>query len=453
MSRHEYQVVILSGGTGTSLFPLTDDIPKALIPIANRPLISYQLELLEKCGFDEAIVVTLESYGNKIARFIGESYKGKITVSMVSLKEYSGTADVLYKIRDKLKTHFIVISGDLILDDTFLFNAVDMHRSRDAAAVMLLKQPTEEQQAQEKAKLKPAKKGEEHTFDYIGLDDKKERVLFLTSSADAEDGLKINKSLLRRYPHMKIFTTLLDSHLYVFSKWVLDLLVDDKEKEKDNKEKKKNNNNNRFSSIKADFVPYLISCQGSAIKQASLPATASEAKFSLASSMSSTSTDLSPSGRTSFYASFMEKGYCARVNSLHMYSEVNRDIARSAAVYLPWEPKGKGNFIGDNTSIHVQTQIGADCIVGNDSKIGARCSAKKSIIGKNCQIGDNVKIANSVIMDHVIIGNNCTINDSIICSNVTMQEQCNIKDAQLGAGCQLTAKSDIKNESVTKDRI
>lgn len=58
---------------------------------------------------------------------------------------------------------------------------------------------------------------------------------------------------------MKIFTTLLDSHLYVFSKWTLDLLVADE------KDKKKC----RFSSIKGDFVPYLVSAQGSALKQAS----------------------------------------------------------------------------------------------------------------------------------------------------------------------------------------
>jgi len=141
-----------------------------------------------------------------------------------------------------------------------------------------------------------------------------------------------------------------------------------------------------------------------------------------------------------------------RVNSLHLYSEVNRDIARSAAAYLPWEPKGKGNFIGDNCSIHIQTQVGTDCVVGSDSKIGERCSVKKSIIGKSCQIGDNVKIANSVIMGHVIIGNNCTITDAIICDNVIMKENCNIKDAQIGVGCQVAAKSDIKNESVTKDK-
>lgn len=45
---------------------------------------------------------------------------------------------------------------------------------------MLLKQPTEEQQAQEKAaKLAKSKKNEDQTFDYIGLDDKKERISFL----------------------------------------------------------------------------------------------------------------------------------------------------------------------------------------------------------------------------------------------------------------------------------
>lgn len=44
---------------------------------------------------------------------------------------------------------------------------------------MLLKQPTDEQQAQEKAKLAKPKKTEEQTFDYIGLDDKKERISLL----------------------------------------------------------------------------------------------------------------------------------------------------------------------------------------------------------------------------------------------------------------------------------
>jgi len=47
----EFQVVILSGGPGSRMYPLTTEIAKPLLPIANRPMISYQLELLERAGF------------------------------------------------------------------------------------------------------------------------------------------------------------------------------------------------------------------------------------------------------------------------------------------------------------------------------------------------------------------------------------------------------------------
>lgn len=47
----EFQVVLLAGGTGSRMYPLTEGIAKGLLPVANRPLISYQLELLVKVGF------------------------------------------------------------------------------------------------------------------------------------------------------------------------------------------------------------------------------------------------------------------------------------------------------------------------------------------------------------------------------------------------------------------
>jgi len=51
MSIEEFQVIILAGGFGKHLTPLADHTPKALIPVANRPLLSYQLEMLESAGF------------------------------------------------------------------------------------------------------------------------------------------------------------------------------------------------------------------------------------------------------------------------------------------------------------------------------------------------------------------------------------------------------------------
>jgi NDP-sugar pyrophosphorylase family protein len=47
----EFQVVILPGGSGRRMSPLTEATAKCLLPVANRPLLSYQLELLERVGF------------------------------------------------------------------------------------------------------------------------------------------------------------------------------------------------------------------------------------------------------------------------------------------------------------------------------------------------------------------------------------------------------------------
>jgi translation initiation factor eIF-2B subunit gamma len=53
-----FQVVILAGGENKKLFPLTSGGVKALIPIGNRPLISYTLRLIEQAGISQAVVVS-----------------------------------------------------------------------------------------------------------------------------------------------------------------------------------------------------------------------------------------------------------------------------------------------------------------------------------------------------------------------------------------------------------
>jgi len=475
----EFQVVVLAGGSGSSMHPLTEEIPKALLPVANRPLLSYQLDLVENAGFASAFIVTTELQAPKLHKFVHEIYKGKVATDFILFKESYATGEVLTRIKDKLKTDFIVISSDLIVDDTFVHQMIDIHKSCDAAVTMLIKQPTE-QIARVATKSSATKTTEQVSFDYIALDADKERVLLLTSSAEVESTFSISKSLLRRYPHMKVFSTLLDAHFYIFSKWVLDILDEQYTQKK-------------FSSIKGDLVPYLISCQSSKRKQQELPESASASHQSLALSMSSTrknqvqpyaeiqqhllkstrslsilpeayktpnkqslSNEAAPMDtdpRIGCYAHVMSSGYCMRANTIQSYMEMNRDIARAASKFLPWEQRGKNNFVHESASVHPQTQIGADCVVGQGSKIGERCSVKKSIIGKHCHIGDNVKITNSILMDHVIIGSNCNITDSIICDNVHMKESCNVKDSQMGFGFFLAMKSDIKNEILCKERI
>ena len=68
----EFQAVVLADhddGSGTRLYPLLESTPKSLLPVAGRPLISYQLALLERSGFKEAIVVTTEKAREELHSF------------------------------------------------------------------------------------------------------------------------------------------------------------------------------------------------------------------------------------------------------------------------------------------------------------------------------------------------------------------------------------------------
>ena len=84
----ELQAVILaSGNDGDNLYPLTEQLSPALLPVANRKLISYQLELLERArGFRKVFVLTFERWLSELSKYITEQfafqngYKGQLQV-------------------------------------------------------------------------------------------------------------------------------------------------------------------------------------------------------------------------------------------------------------------------------------------------------------------------------------------------------------------------------------
>merc|ERR1712167_475840 len=69
----EFQAIILTQGDDNVLYPLCEEIPKSLIPIANRPLLLYQLRLLEKAGFEDIILVVSEQYEQIIGEYVARA--------------------------------------------------------------------------------------------------------------------------------------------------------------------------------------------------------------------------------------------------------------------------------------------------------------------------------------------------------------------------------------------
>ncbi|HDN74445.1 MAG TPA: glucosamine-1-phosphate N-acetyltransferase [Archaeoglobus sp.] len=102
------KAVILAAGKGERLQPLTDYKPKAMLPICNKPLIDYQIEMLRKHGIDE-IAVVVGYLKDEIIRHLYD-------VKFYEDKLIKGTASALYAAKDFIDDDFILLYGDIFFD-------------------------------------------------------------------------------------------------------------------------------------------------------------------------------------------------------------------------------------------------------------------------------------------------------------------------------------------------
>ncbi|MBP5207112.1 MAG: NTP transferase domain-containing protein [Clostridia bacterium] len=130
----KYSAVILAGGLGERMRPLTDTVPKPMLPVGGEPNLCLLLQQLLKSGFDSAIV-TLRYLPEKI-RALGNSCCG-VDLCYVTEDEPLGTAGAVKAVAHLLKDDFLVISGDAVcgLD---LSAALAEHKRRFAAATVVL---------------------------------------------------------------------------------------------------------------------------------------------------------------------------------------------------------------------------------------------------------------------------------------------------------------------------
>jgi mannose-1-phosphate guanylyltransferase/phosphomannomutase len=131
------KAVIMAGGEGTRLRPMTSNAPKPMMPVVNRPMMEHIVKLLKEHGFDD-IVVTLAFLPQTIRTYFGDG--SEFGVRMVYATEESplGTAGSVRNARDELDEPFLVISGD-VLTDFDLSDVVRFHEERKAMATIALK--------------------------------------------------------------------------------------------------------------------------------------------------------------------------------------------------------------------------------------------------------------------------------------------------------------------------
>src|SRR3954447_18395096 len=108
------QVVILAGGLGTRLWPLTGQIPKPMAPVGGVPYLEHQLRLLRTQGLHDVLILTAY-LGNQIENYFKDGRRVGLHIRYSREPEPLGTGGALRNAMHMLDDAFIVIYGDSYL--------------------------------------------------------------------------------------------------------------------------------------------------------------------------------------------------------------------------------------------------------------------------------------------------------------------------------------------------
>ncbi|KAG5325456.1 EI2BG factor, partial [Pseudoatta argentina] len=451
---NEFQAIVLAGGKGSRMTELTAGQPKCLLPIANVPMIWYPLQILERSGFKEAIVIIAEATKSDVSASLDKlGLKIKIEFVGIPGAEDLGTADSIRLIHEKIYTNILVISCDLITN-VDLLEILNLYRKHNASVTALMlpipKMPDDFITPGLKNKQKPE-------TDLIGIDNNTGRLVFLASASDFEETINISQRLLRKHASFTIHSKLMDAHLYIINKWVIDFLI----------------YNKNFTTLKGELLPYIVGKQLSRPKQ-SIDDKTSMVQMDLKddifhfalekpfdelirkmSAFNDHSTDLEDAYNGDIircYAHVSNEKFGLRANTIQMYHLANAKILEW------WNDDKNTNQLPllpciSNTATVRSTQM-QECRIGDNSLIEEKTSLKNNHIGPNSIVESKTRISQSVIMGHVTIKQRCVIYNCILCNGCTIEEGTELKNCVVGAQQIVKSGSQHSHEVLTDaDRL
>jgi mannose-1-phosphate guanylyltransferase / phosphomannomutase len=131
------KAVVMAGGEGTRLRPLTSNQPKPMVPIVGKPCMEHILELAGRHGIED-VIVTVAFLPQAIRSYFGDGESLGMNVEYSVEESPLGTAGSVRLASGRLDDTFLVISGDALCDFD-LTKVVDFHREKGAAATIALK--------------------------------------------------------------------------------------------------------------------------------------------------------------------------------------------------------------------------------------------------------------------------------------------------------------------------
>ncbi|MEJ5169703.1 MAG: NDP-sugar synthase, partial [Fimbriimonadales bacterium] len=133
----ELKTVVMAGGEGTRLRPLTINCPKPLVPVCNQPIMEHIVTLLRRHGVRQ-VTATVHYLADEIQAYFGDGSDFGVEMGYSLETKPLGTAGAVKKIEDWLKDGtFLIVSGDS-LTDCNLERALEYHRAKGSLATLVL---------------------------------------------------------------------------------------------------------------------------------------------------------------------------------------------------------------------------------------------------------------------------------------------------------------------------
>ena len=130
------KVVIMAGGRGMRLRPLTNDIPKPMLKLGNKPILQIIIERFRQSGYTNFVICV--NYKSKIIKnFFGDGRNFDVKINYIHEKKRMGTAGALSLFKNKPKEPFFVVNGDLLTNLDFE-KLLDFHYNNKSIATMCI---------------------------------------------------------------------------------------------------------------------------------------------------------------------------------------------------------------------------------------------------------------------------------------------------------------------------
>ncbi|MDD5362167.1 MAG: sugar phosphate nucleotidyltransferase [Ignavibacteria bacterium] len=354
----KFQAVIMAGGFGTRLRPLTNSIPKPMVPIVNVPMLEHVVTLLKEHGVTDYVML-LYYQPEIIRKYFGDGSNFGVSIKYILPDKDYGTAGAVKLSEQFIENDFLVISGDVITDFN-LSDIADYHTDKKSVATISLY-------------------SSENPLQYgIILTNKEDRIVrFLEKPSSSE-----------------VFSDTINTGIYCFNKKIFDYIPE-----------------GESFDFSQDLFPFLLN------NNVPIYGFKSEGYWRDVGNLEEyiyANLDVL-AGKLRHIKFDNKNGNCIHPDAKIEKGAVIENSIIGSEVLIEKNAEVKNSILWNNVIIHTGTKILFD-VIGKNCEIGEGSRINDFVfIGDNCHIGKNVFVSSSIkIWDKKTIDNNSKVTRSLI---------------------------------------